>query len=64
MSIKSSIDSITNSAVESMVVLDDYDVPKIKDYYTLFDEVVFFPATKKTRIVECVPIPVQKEKHC
>lgn len=63
MSIKSSIDSITNSAVESMVILDDYDLPKVKDYYTLFDEVVFFPALKKTRIVECVPIPIQKENN-
>ena len=63
MSIKNSIDSITNSAVESMVILDDYDLPKVKDYYTLFDEVVFFPALKKTRIVECVPIPIQKENN-
>lgn len=60
MSIKNSIDSITNSAVESMVIIDDYDIPKLKDYYTLFDEVVFFPALKRTRIVECTPIPTKQ----
>lgn len=63
MSIKKSIDNITNSAVESMVILDDYDAPKVKDYYTLFDEVVFFPAHKRTRIVECVPLPTKKDKE-
>ena len=61
-SIKNSIDTITNSAVESMVILDDYDLPKLKDYYTLFDEVMFFPAMKRTRIVECTPIPIKE--HC
>jgi hypothetical protein len=60
VSIKNSVESITNSAVESMVILDDYDIPKMKDYYTLFDEVVFFPAMKRTRIIECTPIPVPK----
>lgn len=60
VSIKNSVESITNSAVESMVILDDYDIPKMKDYYTLFDEVVFFPAMKRTRIIECTPIPIPK----
>ena len=59
VSIKNSVDSITNSAVESMVILDDYDAPKLKDYYTLFDEVIFFPAMKRTRIIECTPLPIQ-----
>jgi hypothetical protein len=62
ISIKNSVESITNSAVESMVILDDYDLPKMKDYYTLFDEVVFFPAMKRTRIIECTPIPIPKSE--
>lgn len=60
VSIKRSIDVITNSVVESFVILDDYDTPKLTDYYTLFDEVVFFPALKKTRLIECVPRIIPK----
>jgi hypothetical protein len=62
ISIKKSIESIPNSNVDSMVILDDYDVPKMQDYYTLFDEVVFFPTMKKSRIIECKPINVPKIK--
>lgn len=61
-SVRDSINEMTNSIIETMVILDDYDTPKMKDYYELFDEVVFFPSMKKTRIVECVPISVNK-KH-
>jgi len=55
ISIKKSIETLTNSAIESFVILDDFDTPKLHDYYTLFDEVVFFPSLKKTKIIECVP---------
>lgn len=29
-----------------------------EEYYELFQEVIFFPTTKKVHIVECIPIPV------
>lgn len=60
VSIKGSIDVLTNSVIESFVILDDYDTPKLTDYYTLFDEVVFFPAMKRTRLIECVPRIIPK----
>lgn len=60
VSIKKSIGILTNSVIESFVILDDVDVPKLSDYYTLFDEVVFFPALKKTKLIECVPRIIPK----
>jgi hypothetical protein len=60
VAIKQSIDAITNSVVDSFVILDDYDTPKLTDYYSLFDEVVFFPALRKTKLIECVPRIIPK----
>ena len=60
VSVKGSIDVLTNSVIDSFVILDDYDTPKLTDYYTLFDEVVFFPALKRTRLIECVPRIIPK----
>ena len=51
-----------NYGVAAIVIIDDYDIPKLKDYYALFDEVVFFPALKRTRIVECTPIPTKQKE--
>ena len=47
---------------EDLTLLDDYDTPKLKDYYSLFDEIIFFPTFKKTKIIECRPITFQKSK--
>lgn len=51
--IKGLINSLENSNVDSFVLLDDVDVPKLNMYYVMFDEVVFFPSMKRTRIIEC-----------
>ena len=58
--IKNSINVITNSVIESYVILDDFDTPKVNDYYSLFDEVVFFPSLRKTKLIECVPRIIPK----
>ena len=60
--IKKSLSDITKSQIEELTLLDDYDTPKLKPYYTLFDEIIFFPTFKKTKIIECRPIPIPKEK--
>lgn len=60
--IKTSLDEITKSQVEYITLLDDYDTPKYKEYYKLFDEIIFFPTFKKTKIIECRPISFQKQK--
>lgn len=61
-SIRSSLNTITNSVIETLVILDDYDTPKMKEYYKMFDEVIFFPSIKRTKIVECVPLVLSKLK--
>ena len=60
VAIKNSINVITNSVIESYVILDDFDIPKVNDYYSLFDEVVFFPSLRKTKLIECVPRIIPK----
>ena len=60
VSIKNSLNEITKSHVEDITLLDDYDTPKYKEYYKLFDEIIFFPTFKKTKIIECRPISFQK----
>ena len=61
--IKKSLDEITKSQIEDLTLLDDYDTPKLKDYYSLFDEIIFFPTFKKTKIIECRPITYSKLKN-
>lgn len=53
--VRASVTEVENSTVENMVILDDCDAPKLKDYYELFDEVIFFPAIKKARVINCIP---------
>lgn len=45
------VDTITE-----VVLLDDYNVPKLTHLYSNFDEIVFFPSIKKIRLIECQKI--------
>lgn len=47
--------------IDEVVLLDDYNVPKLKSYYHLFDEIIFFPSIKKIRLIQCNKIPIYKE---
>jgi hypothetical protein len=42
--------------ISDIVLLDDYNVPKLEKYYDLFQEIIFFPSVKKIRLIECKPI--------
>ena len=53
--VKSAVMDFENSTIENMVILDDCDAPKLKDYYEMFDEVIFFPVIKKARVINCIP---------
>ena len=53
--VKSAVTDVENSTIENMVILDDCDAPKLRDYYEMFDEVIFFPAIKKARVINCIP---------
>ena len=46
----------TCEKVSDLVLLDDYNVPKLEEYYDMFREIIFFPAVKKIRLIECKPL--------
>jgi hypothetical protein len=39
--------------INSIVLLDDYNIPRVKHLYDFFDEIIFFPSIKKIRLIEC-----------
>ena len=43
--------------ITSTVLFDEYNVSKHEQYYHMFDEIIFYPSTKKIRLIECQPIP-------
>lgn len=45
------LESITDA-----ILLDDYNLPKLKHLYPHFDEIIFFPSIKKIRLIEAKPI--------
>jgi len=42
--------------IQDIVLLDDYNVPKLGEHYKYFNEIIFFPSVKKIRLIECKPI--------
>ena len=38
--------------IDDIVLLDDYNIPKLNTYYDKFKEVIFFPSIKKIRLTE------------
>lgn len=48
--------------ISEVVLLDDYNVPKLTHLYSNFDEIVFFPSIKKIRLIEAVRI--EKLSEC
>lgn len=38
--------------VSQIVLMDDYNVPKLTYMYPYFDEILFFPSIKKIRLIE------------
>lgn len=61
ISLKESVKKIPNSNFDDIVLLDDYDLPKHKKYYKLFNEVIFFSSLKKTKIIQCTPLKKQED---
>lgn len=49
--------------IQNIVLLDDYNLPKLKEYYSLFNEIIYFPSVKKVRLIECKPITKKAEWH-
>jgi len=49
--------------IRDIVLLDDYNVPQLQEYYPFFNEIIFFPSVKKVRLIECKPISKFTEWH-
>lgn len=47
---------INIETISEIVLLDDYNVPKLQPLYSNFDEIVFFSSIKKIRLIECVSL--------
>jgi hypothetical protein len=41
-----------NEKITDIILLDDYNIPKLKQYYHKFNEIIFFPSIKKIRLTE------------
>jgi hypothetical protein len=55
---KNSIDNIfdlleNNENVSDIVLMDDYNIPKLNNFYKYFSEIIFFPSIRKMRLIEC-----------
>jgi hypothetical protein len=42
--------------ISDLVLMDDYNIPKLQEYYGYFNEIIFFPSVKKVRLIECKEI--------
>lgn len=42
--------------ISEIVLLDDYNVPKLQHLYEFFSEIIFYPSIKKIRLIECKTI--------
>lgn len=51
-SLRCFVNDTLENYIDGLALLDDYDLPRLKQYYGLFDEIVFFPRFKKIKIVE------------
>jgi hypothetical protein len=43
--------------ISEIVLMDDYNLPKLCGMYDDFDEIIFFPSIKKVRLIECTNFP-------
>jgi hypothetical protein len=50
-----SLNDIEN--ISEVVLMDDYNLPKLNNLYEYFNEIIFFPSIKKIRLIECVNFP-------
>jgi len=54
MSLYDTLDKL--DSVSELVLLDDYNIPKLKKLYPYFDEIIYFPSIKKIRLIEATCI--------
>mgnify|MGYP001009116131 FL=1 len=45
-----------NPRINDFVLIDEYNLPRLQEYYPMFSEIIFFPSIKKIRLIECKSI--------
>ena len=45
-----------NPRINDFVLIDEYNLPRLQEYYPMFSEIIFFPSVKKIRLIECKSI--------
>ena len=61
-SLKKSINNLEESNIDYIVLLDSYELPKLKRFYKEFDEVIFYSGLKKTKIIQCSPLKKEESE--
>lgn len=56
-SIRDTLAGYDKSLVDELILMDNRDVPRVSSLYPCVDEVLYFTAFKRVRIIECKPIP-------
>jgi hypothetical protein len=51
--IKNIINEVTLNNDNDIILLDDYDTPKLEKYYNCVEEIMFFSTFRKIKIIEC-----------
>jgi len=52
-SLKTFVDDSEKTLIDQVILLDNYDIPRIKNLYNSVEEVLYFTCFKKVKIVEC-----------
>lgn len=64
-------DNIFNNLIElsekikgitDLILMDDYDTPKLQKYYHYVEEIMYFSTFKRVKILECKPLNINNNK--
>ena len=51
--LKNTVTEYEKSLVDEVILMDNYDIPRIEHLYSSVDEVLYFTTFKKVKIIEC-----------
>lgn len=48
-------------SITDLILMDDYDTPKLQKYYHYVEEIMYFSTFKRVKILECKPLLINNE---
>ena len=48
-------------SITDLILMDDYDTPKLQRYYHYVEEIMYFSTFKRVKILECKPLMINNE---